>query len=65
MRKAAEDGIAHACLTLAGHMYLDFPYAREAGHVGQAAGVATSAGVMEGHDVPPDVVASYVAEGAT
>jgi hypothetical protein len=37
-------------------MYLDLPYGREVGHVGEAAGVATSAGVMEGHDVPPDVL---------
>jgi len=41
-------------------MYLDMPNAREAGHVGEAAGVATSAGIMEGHDVPPDVLTGVV-----
>jgi hypothetical protein len=41
-------------------MYGDEPYAREVGHVEEAAGVATSAGVMEGHDVPPDVLTSVV-----
>ena len=40
-------------------MYRD-PYAREAGHVVEAAGVAPSAGVMEGHDVPPDVLTDVV-----
>ena len=39
---------------------LDLPYAREVGHVEEAAGVATSAGVMEGHDVPPDVLTGVV-----
>ena len=56
LRKAAENGRADACLKLAGQMYGDDPYAREVGHVGEAAGVATSAGVTEGHDVPPDVM---------
>ena len=56
LRKAAENGHAHACSRLAAHMYADRPYAREVGHVGEAAGVATSAGVMEGHDVSPDVL---------
>jgi len=56
MRKAAENGAADSCLQLAAHMYQDQPYAREVGHVGEAAGVATSAGVLEGHDVPPDVL---------
>ena len=46
-RKAAENGVADACLRLAGRME-------------EAAGVATSAGVMEGHDVPPDVLTSVV-----
>jgi len=36
-------------------MYGGQPYVREVGHVGEAAGVATSAGVTEGHDVPLDV----------
>ena len=40
--------------------HLDLPYAREVGHVGEAAGVATSAGVMEGHNVPPDVLTGVV-----
>ena len=59
-RKAAENGYAAACLQLAAHMYLDLPYAREVGRVGKAAGVASSAGVTEGHDVPPDVLAGVV-----
>jgi hypothetical protein len=60
MRKAAEIGLAGACSTLAVGMYEDGPYAREVGHVGEAAGVATSAGFMEGHDVPPDVMIGVV-----
>ena len=55
-RKAAENGDANACAALAVRMYGDEPYAREVGRVGEAAGVATSAGVMQGHDVPPDVL---------
>jgi len=64
-RKAAENGHTVSCLTLATRMYGDRPYAREVGHVEEAAGVATSAGVMEGHDVPSDVLTSVlqVAEG--
>jgi len=38
----------------------DIPYAREVGHVGEAAGVATSTGFMEGHNVPPDVLTGVV-----
>ena len=60
LRKTAENGHAHACLRLAAHMYGDQPYARDVGHVVEAAGVATSAGVTEGHDVPPDVLTSVV-----
>ena len=56
MRKAADLGDIDACLLLARDMYGDRPYAREVGHVGEAAGVATSAGVAEGHDVPPAVL---------
>jgi hypothetical protein len=41
-------------------MYSNLPYAREVGHVGEAAGVAAPAGVMEGHDVPPDALTSVV-----
>jgi len=59
-RKAAENGDADACLQLAANMYFDQPYAREVGHLVEAAGVATSAGDMEGHDVPPDVLTSVV-----
>ena len=59
-RKAAETGIADACLWLACGMYLDLPYAREVGHVEEAAVVATSAAVMEGHNIPPDVLTSAV-----
>ena len=60
-RKAAENGQHESCLTLATYMYMDLPYAREVGHVGEAAGVATpSGGVVEGHDVPPDVLTHVV-----
>ena len=60
MRKAAENGDHDACLKLAAKMYGDLPYAREVGHMGEAAGDATSAGVTEGHDVPPDVLTGVV-----
>jgi hypothetical protein len=59
-------GHAKASSQLAAKMYADTPYAREVGHVGEAtaaqlpAGAATPAGVMEGHDVPPDVLNSVV-----
>jgi len=59
-RKAAENGIADACLRLAGRMYLDLPYAREVGHVMEADGDATSTGVMQGHNVPRDVLTGVV-----
>ena len=59
-RKAAENGDADACMKLAAHMYGDHPYAREVGHVAEAAGVATSAGVKEGHDIPLDVMTGVV-----
>jgi len=52
-RKAAENGNIQACFLIAKGMYGDEPYAREVGHVEQAAGVAMSAGVIaleEGHD---------------
>jgi TPR repeat protein len=56
-RCAAENGLADACVFLAQWMYLDRPYAREVGHVGETAAVATSAGrIEEGHDVPPGVL---------
>ena len=57
-RKAAENGDFRSCLKLAHVMYSDRPYAREVGHEEEASGVATSAEVMEGHDVPPDVLTS-------
>ena len=38
----------------------DRPYAREVGHVEEAAGAATSAGDTRGHDIPPDVLDSVV-----
>jgi len=60
LRKAAENGNSVSCLQLAARMYGDHPYAREVGHVVEAAGVAMSAGVMEGHDVPPNVFTSVV-----
>ena len=60
MRTAAENKLAAACSQLACRMYGDEPYAREVGNVGEAAGVTTSVGVMEGHDVPPDVLTSVI-----
>jgi TPR repeat protein len=60
MRKAAENGSAELCLQLADRMYGGWPYAREVGQVGEAAGVDGSAGVMEGHDVLPDVLTGVV-----
>ena len=59
-RKAAENGHTQSCSCIAARMYQDMPYAREVGHVVKAAGVASSAGIMEGHDVPPDVLTSVV-----
>ena len=56
LRKAAENGDSDSCWRLATRMYIDEPYAREVGHVEEAAGVATSVGVTEGHDVPRDVL---------
>ena len=41
-------------MKLAIHMYLDRPYAREVGHVVEAAGLT------EGHDVPQDVLNSIL-----
>jgi TPR repeat protein len=60
LRKSAQHGNAGACLQLAMRMYGDEPYAREVGHVVEATGVTTSAGVMEGHSVPPDVLTGVV-----
>jgi hypothetical protein len=61
LRKAAENGFERACLKLAARIYLDYPYAREVGQVGKAAGVAASIGDMEVlHDVPPDALTSVV-----
>jgi hypothetical protein len=59
-RKGAENGHTETCLDLAAWVYQDRPYAREVGHVAEAGGVASSAGVMEGHDVPPDVMTDVV-----
>jgi len=59
-RKAADLGDAGSCYLLALQMYADKPYAREVGHVGEAAGDATSAEFTEGHDVPPDVLVDVV-----
>jgi len=56
LRKAAENGHTEACLELAELIYEDGPCAREVGHVVEAAGVAMSAEVTEGHDVPTDVL---------
>jgi hypothetical protein len=41
-------------------MYANHPYAREVGLVVEAAGAASSSGVIEGHDVPPDVLTGVV-----
>jgi TPR repeat protein len=60
MRTAAENGHANACLQLAIYVYLDLPHAREIGYVGEAAGAAMSARVMEGHDISPDVLTGVV-----
>jgi hypothetical protein len=60
LRKAAESGDTESCLQVAVRMYHNRPYAREVGHVLEAAGVASSSGVMEGHDVPYDVLISVV-----
>jgi hypothetical protein len=60
MRHSAHDGCYGACWRLANNMYLDLPYAREVGHVGEASGVAAPAGIMEGHDVPHDVLTGVV-----
>jgi TPR repeat protein len=59
-RKAAKNGNSNGCLTLDALMYGNQPYAREVGHVGEAAGSATSAEVIEGHDVLPDVLTGVV-----
>jgi len=56
MRTAADTGHADACMQLASAAYRDLPYAREIGNVMEAAGVAKLAGVMEGHDIPLDVM---------
>jgi len=58
--EATESGYSNSCMQLASAMYADHPYAREVGHVEEAAGVAMSAGVVEGHDVPPDVLTSVI-----
>jgi len=60
LRKAAENGDTDSCVIVATRMYLDMPYARDVGHVVEAAGVASSAGIMEGHDVPSDVLSGVV-----
>ena len=60
MRKAAESGNTRACTQVAYRMYADRPSAREVGNVAEAAGGALSAGVMEGHNVPLDVLTSVV-----
>jgi len=57
-RKAAENGNVDACLRLASCIYGDYPYARDIGRVGDAAGDVMPAGIMEGHDLPRDVLTS-------
>jgi hypothetical protein len=62
MRQAADSGDDGACLALAHAMYADRPHARKVGRVGEAAvdAGATPAAVMEGHDVPADVLSDVV-----
>ena len=60
MRKAADSGRIGSCMQLANRMYGDWPYARDVGRVEEAAGAAASAGFMDGHDVPADVLADVV-----
>jgi len=60
VRKAAENGRTKSCLQLASGMYEDRPYAREVGHVVEAAGIAASAGFMDSHDVPSEVMTVVV-----
>jgi TPR repeat protein len=60
MRTAAEKGRADVCLRLASQMYANLPYAREVGHVVEAAEVAASGGLTDGHDIPLDVLTSVV-----
>jgi hypothetical protein len=55
LRKAAENGDANSCEAIARLLYQDQPYAREVGHVESAAGVHTTAGGIDGHDIPPNV----------
>jgi len=59
-RKAADTGHPAACMFLAQWMYADRSCAREFGQVGEVAGIATSAEVMAGHDIPPDVLTDVV-----
>ena len=56
LRKAADIGDGEACFVLADYMYIGRPHAREIGHVVESSGVAPSAEVTEGHDVPLDVL---------
>jgi len=60
LRKAAENSLVEACVQLGSFMYKAKPYAREVGQVREPARVATPAGFMEGHDVPPDVMTGVV-----
>ena len=60
LRKAAEKGDAAACFHLAGNMSLDLPLRPRGWARGEAAGVAASPGITEGHDVPLDVLTSMV-----
>jgi TPR repeat protein len=60
LRRATELGHVKTCMRLTNGIYEDEPYAREVGRVEDPAVVATLAGGMEGHDVPPDVLTSVV-----
>ena len=61
-REAAKNGHIDSCVYIAQFMYGDQPHAREVGRVGEAtsAEVATLAGLLESHEVPPDVLADVV-----
>ena len=66
LRMAAENGYVEACYELARDMYLNLPYAREIGRLGEAAVVAgvdwggVTAAFRQAHDVPPDVLTSVM-----
>ena len=60
IRKAAENGNVVQCRKLATRMYADHPYAREVGHVPEAGQTASSARMVEGHNMHPFILASVM-----